>query len=263
MRIHLSDAGAIRLREPEDFRRLEVLADPQPADMLERAIARLGHREGAQHIRVSPSVLRFLSGLGGQTDWEHGFADMLTYAQQQGWVNAAGDVRVHLVQAEHDTVVSVDDFKTAMRALPAGICAITTGQGPEVAGMIVSSLTSVSAEPPMVAFFVHQASSFLTPLQRSGGFVANVLGEAHRSVMSQVLSAPQGPARFALGQWVPGDARRPVLADALASLECDMVLTQTLGTHQLVVGKVRKTACFDASPVVHFQAATHRIAALA
>jgi len=263
MRIHLSNAGAVRLNDPSDFRRLDVLVDPQPKDMLERAIQQLGRREDAQHIRVSPSVLRFMSGLGGDPEWEAGFARMLAYAQQQGWVNDQGDVRVHLVQEQHDAVVSVADFKAAMRALPAGICAVTAGQGDEAAGMIVSSLTSVSAEPPMVAFFAHQSSSFTAPLLRSGGFVANVLGEKHNTVMSQFLSAPQGPARFSKGAWVEGASGRPVLADALASMECDIVWTQALGTHHLIVGKVRHTACTDATPVVHYNAATHRIAAVA
>lgn len=262
MRIHLSNAGAVRLNDPSDFRRLDVLVDPQPQDMLERSIRRLGLREDAEHIRVSPSVLRFLSGLGGQPEWEDGFAKMLAYAGQHGWVDDHGDVRVHLVQQPCDEVVSLADFKAAMRALPAGICAVTTGQGDEVAGLIVSSLTSVSAEPPMIAFFAHQASSFTGPLLRSGGFVANVLGEEHHEVMSQFLSAAQGPARFAKGAWTEGAHRRPVLSDALASLECDIVWTQVLGTHHLIVGKVRKTACSDATPVVHFNATTHRIAAI-
>lgn len=261
MRIHLSNAGAVRLNDPLDFRRLDVLVDPQPDDMLERAIARLGNREDAQHIRVAPSVLRFMSGLGGEPEWEAGFAQMLAYARRQGWVDERGDIRVHLVQAQDDVVVSVSDFKAAMRALPAGICAVTTGQGDGVAGMIVSSLTSVSAEPPMVGFFAHQSSSFTGPLLQSGGFVANVLGEQHGTLMSHFLSAPQGPARFSKGAWRSGVNHRPVLGDALASIECDIVWTQALGTHHLIVGKVRHTVCTDAMPVVHFNAATHRIAA--
>jgi len=238
MRIHLSNAGAVRLNDPADFRRLDVLVDPQSSEMLEQSIQRLGSREDAQHIRVSPSVLRFLSGLGGQAEWEAGFAHMLVYARQQDWIDERGDVRVHLVHESNDAV------------------------GDEVAGMIVSSFTSVSAEPPMVGFFAHQSSSFTAPLLRIGAFVANVLGEEHHAVMSQFLSAPQGPTRFTSGAWSEGAHCMPVLTDALASLECDIVWTQALGTHQLIVGKVRKTTCSQATPVVHFNAATHRIAAL-
>lgn len=262
MRIHLTNAGAVRLNEPEDFCRLDVLADPQSSEMLELSIQRLGKREDAQHIRVSPSVLRFLSGLGGQPDWEDGFARMLAYARQQGWVDQRGEIRVHLVHESTDTVVSSADFKMAMRALPAGICAVTTAEGDDRAGMIVSSLTSVSAEPPMIGFFAHQASSFSGPLLRSGRFVANVLGETHRDVMDRFLNAPQGSERFVSGSWTQGACRMPVLTDALASLECEIVWTQALGTHQLIVGKVRKSTCSQATPVVHFNAGTHRIAAL-
>ena len=262
MRIHLSNTGAVRLSDASDFGRLDVLVDPQPSDMLERAIQRLGWREDAQHIRVAPSVLRFMSGHGGDPQWEAGFARMLNYAQQHGWVNAQGDLRVHVMQQQHDEVVSVAAFKAAMRALPAGICAVTTGHGDSRVGMIVSSLTSVSAEPPMIGFFAHQASSFSAPLLLSGGFVANVLGEKHGDVMAQFLNASQGPARFTKGTWRDGLNQRPVLADALASMECDIVWTQPLGTHHLIVGKVRQSACSEATPVVHFNAATHRIAAL-
>lgn len=262
MRIHLSNAGSVRLNESLDFRRLDVLVDPQSSEMLEKSIRSLGYREDEQHIRVAPSVLRFMSGMGGQSDWEEGFARMMAYAIERGWVNAQGDIRAHLVQESVDNLVSVADFKAAMRALPSGICAVTTGQGLDVAGMVVSSLTSVSAEPPMIGFFAHQTSSFIDPLLRSGGFVANVLGEEHHAVMSNFLQSPQGATRFSIGSWTQGEYLRPVLTDAMASLECDIVWTQALGTHHLIVGKVRKTACSKATPVVHFNAATHRIAAL-
>lgn len=264
MRILLSNAGAVRLSEPEDFRRLDVLADPQSSDMLERTIQRLGSREDAQHIRVSPSVVRFMSGLAGQPEWEVGFAHMLANAKKKGWIDERGDIRVHLIQESCDAVVSTADFKMAMRALPAGICALTTGQNNEVAGMVVSSFTSVSAEPPMVGFFAHQASSFTALLLRSGGFVANVLGEEHHAIMSRFLSAPQGSARFTSGawSWSEGAYRMPVLTNALASFECDIVWTQVLGTHHLIVGKVRKVSCSAATPMVHYNAGTHRIAAL-
>jgi len=263
MRIHLSNTGTVSLREPQDFKRLDVLVDPQPPEALERAIQRIGHRESEQHVRVAPSVLRFMSGLAGDAEWEAGFARMLDYARRSGWVDEHGEVRAHLSHAQGDEVVSVADFKAAMRALPAGISAVTTGQGEGVAGMIVSSLTSVSAEPPLIGFFAHQASSFTEPLMNSQRFVANVLGEEHHQVMSCFLQAPQGRARFATGCWTETDAQPPVLSDALASLECEVVWTQPLGTHHLVVGKVKRATCSPASPVVHFNAGTHRLVALA
>jgi flavin reductase (DIM6/NTAB) family NADH-FMN oxidoreductase RutF len=260
MQVHLTNAGAITLHEPTVFHKLDVLVDPQPADRLEQALARIGRREGDSHVRLAPSVLRFLSGHAGEPDWEAGFAAMLDYAQRKGWVNEQGEVRAHLTFKQDDTVVSLDDFKAAMRALPSGITAVTTATGESMAGMIVSSLTSISADPPMVGFFAHQDSSIHAPLLESGRFVANVLGEEHGRVMSSFLSQPQGPERFQSGNWTVSDQQQPVLKDALASLECDIVCTQSLGTHQLIVGKIRKASHTLANPVVHFNATTHSLA---
>lgn len=260
MRIYLSNAGAIALRDPADFRRLDVMADPQPQDRLERAIARIGRREDERHVRLSPSVLRFLSQHAGEPEWEAGFSAMVDYAARHGWVDDRGDIRAHMVVNERDEVVSVDDFKAAMRSLPAGISAVSTGDGEQMAGMIVSSLTSISADPPMVGFFVQQTSSAREPLLRNGRFVANILGEGHGDVIQAFLNKPQGEARFAQGGWIMNEHGSPVLPDALASIECDIVCTEMLGTHDLIVGKIRKTACREAPPVINFKAATHRIA---
>lgn len=259
MRVHLTNAGAITLCEPSVFNRLDVLVDPQSPERLEQAIARIGSRDGAGHVRISPAVLRFLSGLAGAEEWERGFSAMLSYAASKGWLDDQGRVRAHLTFGDTDEVVSASDFKSAMRSLPAGISAVTSGSGDDVVGMIVSSLTSISAEPPMVGFFAHQNSSIRSKLLAHGRFAANVLGEEHREVISTFLSAPQGPARFSSGSWVEGERQVPVLSDALASMECDIVCTHSLGTHDLIVGKIRKTASSPANPVVHFNAATHSL----
>ena len=93
----------------------------------------------------------------------------------------------------------------------------------------------------------------------SGRFVANVIGEMHGDVMAAFLKQPQGVERFTVGRWREGHASLPVLADALASMECDILFTQSIGTHRMIVGKIRRTTCSDSSPMVHFNALTHRL----
>jgi flavin reductase (DIM6/NTAB) family NADH-FMN oxidoreductase RutF len=259
MRIYLTNAGSVTLLEPTDFRRLDVLVDPQPAEQLERVIARLGSREDEGHVRLSPSVLRFISGHAGEAEWEKGFAAMMAYAAKAGWVDAQGNVRAHLTHCEADQVVSQDEFKAAMRSLPAGVSAITTGAGDDVAGMIVSSLTSISADPPLVGFFVNVTSSMAAPLLANGRFVANILSDEHSAVMSAFLGEQQGPDRFKRGNWIQGRLGLPVLADALASIECDIVNTEVLGTHRMIVGKIRQAHVNSANPMVHFNSCTHRL----
>lgn len=259
MRIHLTNTGAITVLDAAEFRKLDVLIDPLAPEKLEQAILKIGRREDDDHIRLSPAVLRFLADRAGDAQWESGFAQMMAYATKAGWVDEHGDVRVHIERNEIDEVVSEVEFKAAMRALPAGISAVTTGSGEGMAGLIVSSLTSISAEPPLVGFFINESSSIVPALLANGRFVANVLGEAHRDVMATFLCEKQGPARFSKGDWGSGLHDQPVLNDALASVECDIVNTQALGTHRLIVGKIRRSVSRQASPMINFNAGTHRL----
>ncbi|UWR39496.1 flavin reductase family protein [Sulfitobacter sp. W074] len=263
MRIHLTDAGTVEMIEPKNFRALDVLVDPQPEEQLQKALRKIGAPEGDGCVRLSPDVLRFLSGQAGVTEWEDGFAAMFGYAAKAGWVDEAGRVRAHLTFAPAGQTVSCDDFKAAMRALPAGIAAITAKGETGDNGMIVSSLTSISAEPPMVGFFVHHSSSMLPALQDQGTFAANLLGRDNNDVLDSFVRNPQGEARFATGNWRRDSDRPARLMDALAYMECDIIHRYRIGTHILVVGRIRETACSAASPIINFNASTRVLADIA
>ena len=103
---------------------------------------------------IAPAVLRFLSfHHAGEALWEAGFARMLAYAAKAGWVDEQGAVRTHITPNDEE-VVTVDEFRTAMRALPAGISVITTGTGEAASGIVVST-------PDVV--FLHEASADQRP----------------------------------------------------------------------------------------------------
>ena len=62
MRVHLSNCGAIHLVEPNNFRALDVLVDPQPAERLEQAIARQ-QEKGRDAARVAVEMANLLESL--------------------------------------------------------------------------------------------------------------------------------------------------------------------------------------------------------
>lgn len=262
MRIHLTNTGAISLLNAHVFTELDVFIDEQPTKKIEQAIAQIGYRDGEQHIRIAPDILRFLSGHAGNIEWEKNFLHMLDYAAQAGWINAQGKIRAHITLNLSDQVVSTQDFKAAMRALPAGVSLVTTGAGNQAAGLVVSSLTSISAEPPLVGFFVGESSSITSALLSNGRFVANVLSDSHHYLLTNFLTKPQGPERFTEGKWRNGLHDLPVLSDALTSVECDIINTQALGTHRLIVGKIRHTESRPANPIINFNAGLHKLALL-
>ena len=87
MRIHLTSSGNVAMRDPTDFRRLDVLVDAQSEDRLARSVARIGRRGDDRHVWIASAVLRFLSHHAGEPLWETGFGKMLEFAAKAGWVD--------------------------------------------------------------------------------------------------------------------------------------------------------------------------------
>jgi NAD(P)-dependent dehydrogenase (short-subunit alcohol dehydrogenase family) len=150
MRVHLTRAGAITLIEPLVFDRLDVLVDPQGARQLEQAIARIGSRDGADHVRLVPSVLRFLSTEAGSADWEVKFDGMVRYAASKGWLDAQGRVRAHLSYADPvpdgAAPAAAAGAKTFNRLGFQGKVAVVTGASGGLGLAICQSLKSMGAQ---------------------------------------------------------------------------------------------------------------------
>jgi 3-hydroxy-9,10-secoandrosta-1,3,5(10)-triene-9,17-dione monooxygenase reductase component len=102
--------------------------------------------------------------------------------------------------------------------------------------LIVNSLTSVSLEPPLLSFCPARSSLTWSRMRRTGRFGVNVLGQQHERFARR--ATPAGADRFAGLDWEPGRGGVPLLTDALATLECEIVAEHPAGDHWIVVGRV-------------------------
>ena len=127
-------------------------------------------------------------------------------------------------------------FRDALGRLATGVTFVTAAPDGEPAGLIVNSLTSVSLEPPLVSFCPARSSLTWSRMRRAGRFGVNVLGRQHEGFA--LRATPAGANRFADLGWEPGQGRVPILTDALASLECEIVAEHPAGDHWIVVGRV-------------------------
>jgi len=127
-------------------------------------------------------------------------------------------------------------FRDALARFATGVAFVTAAPDGEPAGLIVNSLTSVSLEPPLVSFCPSRSSLTWSRMRRSGHFGVNVLGRRHERFVRRAI--PVGADRFAGLDWELGRGGSPLLTDALASLECEIVAEHPAGDHWIVVGRV-------------------------
>jgi 3-hydroxy-9,10-secoandrosta-1,3,5(10)-triene-9,17-dione monooxygenase reductase component len=143
---------------------------------------------------------------------------------------------LHRTQAIPAPPRAAGSFRDALGRLATGVAFITAVQDDEPAGLIVNSLTSVSLEPPLVAFCLSRSSLTGSRIRRAQRFGVNLLGRQHERFAAR--TAAPGADRFAELDWELGDGGVPLLTDALASLECEIVAEHPTGDHWIIVGRV-------------------------
>jgi 3-hydroxy-9,10-secoandrosta-1,3,5(10)-triene-9,17-dione monooxygenase reductase component len=145
-------------------------------------------------------------------------------------------------------------FRDALAKFDTGVAFVTAAPDGKPAGLIVNSLTSVSLEPRLVSFCPSRSSLTWSRMRRTRRFGVNVLGWQHERFARRATLA--GADRFAGLDCELGDGGVPLLADALATLECEIVAEHPAGDHWIAVGRVddlRISAIED--PLVFFAGA--------
>lgn len=113
--------------------------------------------------------------------------------------------------------VDVDTFKSAFRMHPAGVAVLTADSGERPAAMTVSSLASVSTEPPMVTFSLSALSGPTATFLQSDTVVIHLL-RAEQLWLAQLGAAP-GVDRFAdTTRWRRLPSGEPVFPDTYSWL---------------------------------------------
>lgn len=128
-------------------------------------------------------------------------------------------------------------FRDAMRHVSATVHAVTTGHDGERYGIIATSVSSLSFDPPSLLVCINRSASLHDPIATADKFCVNVLGVANRDVAQCFQRGGTTQERFSVGEWIEEEGV-PVLADAQTSLICRVALRQEFGTHTIVVGEV-------------------------
>ncbi|WP_324785063.1 flavin reductase family protein [Streptomyces sp. H51] len=134
-------------------------------------------------------------------------------------------------------LASPELLRSAFRRHAAGVAVITARGAAGPVGFTATSLTSVSAEPPLLSFGVSTGGSSWPAISRTEHLGVHVLGE-HQQELAATF-ARSGADRFGPSTaWRDGPEGVPVLDDVLAWLVCRVVARVPAGDHRIVVAEV-------------------------
>jgi flavin reductase (DIM6/NTAB) family NADH-FMN oxidoreductase RutF len=167
------------------------------------------------------------------------------------------------VSAAAHPLVAVDEFRAAMRATASGVAVVTTDGEAGRAGVTVSSLCSLSMEPPSVVFSVHRDNRGLAQLLSNGVFVANILTETQERVASSFagLIPELRENRFLAGEWSELLTGAPALEAALCNFDCRVAGVFDFGSHRIIAGEVLHVRKQAAQPLIFSDRNFRRLAA--
>ncbi len=140
------------------------------------------------------------------------------------------------------TTATIDSaqFRQVLGHYPTGVTVITAmdADGQPLA-LVVGTFTSVSLDPPLVGFLPDRRSSTWPLIQAAGRFAANILGSDQ---MAECGSLAGKGDKFGGVEWSLSERGLPVLANAIATIECTLDNVLDAGDHVFVLGRVEAMA---------------------
>ncbi|WP_214105333.1 flavin reductase family protein [Acrocarpospora catenulata] len=157
------------------------------------------------------------------------------------------------------TPVAADEFRELFRRHPGAVTIIgARAADGALAGFTSTSVISVSAAPPLIAFSVATTSSSWPAIRDADQVVVSFLTAEQADIATRF--AMHGIDRFAEGGWrslVTGD---PVIEEAAAWLTARITQRVDAGSSQLIVAEVYAIDALteSAAPLIYFDRAYRR-----
>src|ERR1700756_3712602 len=106
-----------------------------------------------------------------------------------GWGGAAWPFWINLVTGGRSVAFSAmatgEDLRTLMRLWPHGVSVLAVDNDGDRMGVTVSSLVSLSLEPPLIGISVGKQASLYELLRSAGNFAVSMLGSGQEDIARQ------------------------------------------------------------------------------
>jgi flavin reductase (DIM6/NTAB) family NADH-FMN oxidoreductase RutF len=148
---------------------------------------------------------------------------------------------------------SAEEFRHVIGHFASGVAVVTASDGRADFGTTVSSLCSLSVEPPRLIVCMNRSSSTGRILAPGSWFALNVLADDQHDLAR--LFATKAEDKFRDVPVSRGPQGTPVLDGAHAVLECRVVSETDGGTHAVLIGEVEHSTTTPTAPLVYHRGA--------
>ncbi|GAA3521440.1 hypothetical protein GCM10022234_16670 [Aeromicrobium panaciterrae] len=149
-------------------------------------------------------------------------------------------------------------YRDVLGQYASGVTVITTMQGGKPVGMTCQSFTSVSLDPPLVAFLPQKTSRAFAAIRQTRRFCVNMLA-ADQTEISNVF-ASRADDKFAGLAWDLTANGTPRLEGTVGWVDCVVQDVHEAGDHYLVIGKVEELGQGEADKPLLFHQGRYRTA---
>lgn len=146
---------------------------------------------------------------------------------------SVGGGRIDTPKHGFSSSLSPEEFKALFRGHPGGVAVITADAGDGPVALTATSVSSVSAEPPLLIFSISALSSASDVLSRAETVVVHLL-DAHDLDVAK-LGAARGIDRFTqTHRWSRLPTGEPVYRDVRAWVRCAVINRMDAGSSTVI-----------------------------
>ena len=152
--------------------------------------------------------------------------------------------------------MNTDNYRAIMRHQAGAVTVIACGPVHARSGLTATAVASLSDRPPTVLACINQAAGAHDEIVRTNAFSVNLLSAEQQEIAERFAGKGglKGEDRFTGSTWRTLETGSPILTDALASLDCELVEQHTFSTHSIFIGRVVGGAFrADAQPLLYFR----------
>jgi 3-hydroxy-9,10-secoandrosta-1,3,5(10)-triene-9,17-dione monooxygenase reductase component len=150
------------------------------------------------------------------------------------------------------TEIDRDEYRVAMGCFATGVAVVTTCDADGArAGLTISSINSVSLDPPLVLWSIAHDSLSYSTFMAAEFFAVNVLAMNQQDMSARF--AKKGRNKFEGLNCSIGINGAPILSEYSAVYECRTEFRYDGGDHKIIVGRVLKFEDRGTDPLIFYR----------